>query len=395
MKIFNTLLLVFLLSVLCLTENIRSNSLSKSRLNSKITKKKSTSKSTISVMSLQLPNGQKKKCPEPKYVDDKEVRLLISNLTKNKNDQEKISTIEDFITRNDGKPISASNSIKIIQNLNMNSRLPYVLGLLKNYFSITSKDLQTIMKNETNNISRIFILENLYMNLIDKDTVILNGILDSFECEEKTKFKVLLEKSIPKDCFFGDLNISKVLFVFDLSGSMDEIFTFDGVNYTRLEYLKENFIQAFENFNENQYYQIVTFSGNAKFLHGGSSKLIQATESNIKLTIDAVYDLEANGRTNIGQGLELAFKTNENIDEIFLFSDGAPTVGLQTINQFKDMISLQYKLRKSKNLNGPKINVNLLMLGGGETSIERKIANSISSAIATFTGGVVKYYGVD
>lgn len=391
MKINNILLLVFLLTVLCLTENIKSKSFSK--LHSKVAK--ATLSSKISTISIKQADGKIKKCPEPKYIDDKEVLSLINNLTKDKTDQDKITTIEDFISKNEGKPISPANSIKIIQNLNMNTRLVYVLGLLRNYFSITSKDLQTIVKNEKSTGSRAQIIENLYLNLLDKDTVVLEGLLDNLECEEKTKFKVLLQNYKPKDCFFGDLNINKVVFIFDLSGSMDNIFNFDGKNISRLEFLKERFLEAFQNFKDNQYYQIVIFGKKARLLHGESSKLIKATEENVYNTADKVSYLEADGLTNISEGLKLALEINDNIDEIFLFSDGAPTVGVQTVKEFKTFIAEQNKLRKSKNLNSPKINVNLLMLGGDESPKERKLANSFSTTIATLTGGVVKFYSSD
>ncbi len=390
MKIFNTCLYIILLSVLCLN-NIGSKTLSK--LHSENLKGKTSLESQISTISLKQINGQIKKCPEPSYVDDVEISSLLITLTNNKTDEEKILSLQDFISKINGKPISASNSIKIIQNLKMNTRLSYALGLLKDYFYIASKDLETIIKNEKSNLSRVLVFENLSTSLLDKDKVILEGILDSLECEEKAKIKLILEKTKPKDCFFGDLNISKVVFVFDLSGSMDSTFNFQGKIYTRLQFLKDNFVEAFQNLDENQYYQIVVFSETARFLHGGSGKLIQATEDNLIKTIDAVDRLEAGGYTNISDGLRLPLQINDNINEIFLFSDGAPTVGLQTVDLFKKFIAEQYQLRKTKNLNRPKINVNLLMLGGQEYDKERKLANSFSSTIASLTGGVVKYYG--
>ncbi len=274
----------------------------------------------------------------------------------------------------------------------MNTRFSTALGLLKEYLSISSKDLETIVKNEKSISSRVIVFENLYTSLLDKDKVILEGILDGFECEEKAKFTVILEKTKPKDCFFGDLNVREIVFVFDLSGSMDAKFNFQGKNTTRMQLLKDNFFEAIKSLNENQYYQIVVFTETARFLHEGSSKLIQATKENLLKTIDAVNKLEADGYTNISDGLKLALQINESIDQIFLFSDGAPTVGIQTIDLFKNFLAEQYQLRKAKNLYRPIINVNLLMFGGVETDAERKLANSFSSTIATLTGGVVKYY---
>lgn len=395
MKTINSLLLVFLLCVLCLVKNIGSTSFIKTKLKTNISKDKTEIGNKISFQTMQSPNGQTKKCPEPKYVDNKEITSLINTLKKKKTDDDKISSIKDFISRNDGKPISAINSIKLIKNLKMNKQLPYVLGLLKDYFWITSKDMQTIMKNEKSHTFRFQIFENLYTSLLDKDIVILEDILEGFECEEKSKFKVLLEKSIPKDCFFGDLSFSKVVFIFDLSGSMNLKFKLDKTTYSRIEFLKDKFIEVFQNFNENQQYQIIIFGSNAKYLFGRSNKLIQATKKNMKNTIEKVYSLKAGGLTNIGEGLKLALSIDDNIDEIFLFSDGAPTKGIRTFRGLKNLITKQYNLRKRKNLNRPKINVNLLMLGEGESHYARKLANSFSTTIAKSTGGVVKYYAKD
>ncbi len=230
--------------------------------------------------------------------------------------------------------------------------------------------------------------------MVDKDTVILEGLLDSIDCSDREKFSILLKDIKPRDCIFGDLNMKKIVFVFDLSGSMTQEFEINGEVQSRLDLLKSSFSDAFPKFTEEQSYNIITFSSNAQFLHTtiDNDFLIKATEENKAKTLEKVSHLSADGYTNIGVALKLALEIKENIDSIIFFSDGAPTVGLTSKIKISKFVEKMYKKREESGLNKPPININLLMLGGEESEEERQEAIDIVSDICNRTGGNVKFF---
>jgi len=335
-----------------------------------------------------------KKCIEPKYSSLTKNLLNLSSV-KAENDNQ-VNFVLKWISDNQGVPISPTDTIEVIKVLastfaSTPKSLEYFLNLFKNLFYINCKDLKTIVNNENDLKNRAIIIENIYTSLIDHDDVILEAIAEGLECDNRQKFKVLLKYSKPRDCIWGNIG-EKIVFIFDLSGSMDYDFEFNGTKFTRLQFLKDNFYDAFSKFTVDQFYQIVTFSTDSQYLFDKKTNLIKATPNNIKLTISKVDNLEAGGYTNIEDALNDALDINANFDQIFLFTDGAATVGKQTADEIQNVILNKYKQRKSKNLNSMPINVNLLMLGGEEAQEEKDNAYKVASAIASVSGGSIKFF---
>jgi hypothetical protein len=133
---------------------------------------------------------------------------------------------------------------------------------------------------------------------------------------------------------------TRVVFVLDLSGSMqwpmdEQDAEGKKKQSKRLDFAQRELKRAMDIISPNAHFNLITFNGNPK-PEVWSKELVQATEKNRERFKKYVDGLRADGGTNLWSGLEEALKiktlaqTNRyasNIDELFVLSDGAPTVG--------------------------------------------------------------------
>ena len=126
---------------------------------------------------------------------------------------------------------------------------------------------------------------------------------------------------------------SRVLFILDLSGSMD--FPMPDKQSTRLDFAQRELTRAMSSIAPNAQFNLVTFNGNPK-AKIWSKDMVPATERNRERFLKYVEGLRADGGTNLWSGFEQGLKVRSlvygdryetNVDEVFILSDGAPSVG--------------------------------------------------------------------
>lgn len=135
---------------------------------------------------------------------------------------------------------------------------------------------------------------------------------------------------------------TRVLFILDLSRSMtfamaDKHTTTGGSApvATRIDFARRELNAAIDQVSPNGSLNLITFDGNtkAKLWNKG---MLSATDKNREKLKKYVAELEPDGGTNLWSALEEALKFKSlvygdryetNVDEIFLLSDGAPSVG--------------------------------------------------------------------
>jgi HEAT repeat protein/Mg-chelatase subunit ChlD len=133
---------------------------------------------------------------------------------------------------------------------------------------------------------------------------------------------------------------TRVVFVLDLSGSMD--FDMDDVGVDgkkrltrRIDFAKRELCRAIDAISPNAQFNLITFNGNPN-AEPWKKDLVQATPKNREAFKQHVNGLRAIGGTNLWSGLEDALKIRSlvygnrystTIDELFVVSDGAPSVG--------------------------------------------------------------------
>lgn len=151
---------------------------------------------------------------------------------------------------------------------------------------------------------------------------------------------------------------TRVVFILDLSGSMEwPMDDTDGKGKVkRLDYAKRELLKAVDALPENSMFNLVTFNGDDE-AEDWSKKLVDASDRNKKRLANFVEKLRPLGGTNLWSGMEAALNIKSlvlgnhyetSVDEIFLLSDGAPSVGdvidpveilrlVHEINRFKEV----------------------------------------------------------
>ena len=149
---------------------------------------------------------------------------------------------------------------------------------------------------------------------------------------------------------------TRVVFILDLSGSMEWPMDDGGRNTRRLDYAKRELLKAIEGLAPNSMFNLVTFNGDDE-AETWSKDLVVANKRNKQRFTKFVDKLRPLGGTNLWSGMEaaLGIKTlvygshyETLVDEIFLLSDGAPSVGdvidpveilrlTREVNRFKEV----------------------------------------------------------
>ncbi len=136
---------------------------------------------------------------------------------------------------------------------------------------------------------------------------------------------------------------TRVVFVLDLSGSMTGTMPVKATTAaeipdklpTRLDFAKRELLRALDQLPEVSSFNLVTFNGEAK-ARQWQKELQVASAKNKEAFRKYVADLKAEGGTNLWGGIQEGLKLKSlvygeryesSVDELFVLSDGAPTVG--------------------------------------------------------------------
>lgn len=341
------------------------------------------------------PQKEEGKCIQPEFIKEDFFEKLLSEL-KSKTPAEIEKTLPAVMKEAGGEMLSPEQTIKMFTEIDFGKSLQTVLETITDHIWITSHDLKRIVSIVKSLKQRKEIVGSFYHLMVDHDKVNLLHIRDQLDCSDKKIMDQLsLEFTTPKNCYFGDLSGDSV-FVIDLSGSMMFQFLLEGKYLTRLAFLKQLFAKAINSLSSKQKVQIVTFSTTAKYISGDASDMMLTTQENKEKLIQEVNDLKAGFGdfrfTNISDALEKVFDIKSDFKRVVFFTDGLPTRGILSESGITQLITKLQEKRASKGLNKISVNVNLLMLGGGEDANFRTVAKRFSKLISDSTGGIVKNY---
>jgi HEAT repeat protein len=151
-----------------------------------------------------------------------------------------------------------------------------------------------------------------------------------------------------------------VLFILDISGSM-------GFNYTPAgqlfhDYFTNELITTLKNLGGDHRFNIVYFSSGAQ---AWEKDLIDVNEENIERAIAFVKGLHPGGATNLASAMEFPFKMHE-VQQVFLMTDGDPTVGTTLKSAIVDRIVEQNRTRR--------IRINTIVAGDVDGNFLAEIA---------------------
>jgi len=145
--------------------------------------------------------------------------------------------------------------------------------------------------------------------------------------ERRLTTRTRLEPPKGGTTIYGTVTSSKVLFVVDVSGSMQVRAqdTTDRIR-TRLDYVRRSLAGVIEGqIDEGDEFNVLSFSTEAK-LFGKKKKLLKGNAANKKKAAAWVKRLQPEDGTNVYLALERAFQI-PGIDTIYFLSDGSPSEG--------------------------------------------------------------------
>ena len=151
---------------------------------------------------------------------------------------------------------------------------------------------------------------------------------DAWEHWFKLKQKGELPTGVKKDevgsvaTYYGlKVFTDRVLFIFDVSGSMD------AGEPPRIETAREELIKTLGQLNQKTHFNVVGFGSGARWWR---DEEVEATPKNLAEAKEFVEKLPVGGGTNISDTFEEAFEKNKRMDTIFFLGDGSPSLGRHT-----------------------------------------------------------------
>ncbi|KRX06444.1 hypothetical protein PPERSA_05057 [Pseudocohnilembus persalinus] len=255
---------------------------------------------------------------------------------------------------------------------------------------VPSADIVTILGNISFSADKLEVLEVLApligdLNDENKDLIVAHFTFSS----DKKRAREILDNIKPRvvpDPLYGEIGENVLTFIIDLSGSMDYTFkNKEGKTESRLTAVKRHLAETIEEqLKDFQFFNIV-------LLHSGASQWksenVPATEGNIQHAIKYIMGLKVMGATNIQAALELAFTSKQDLEAIYLLTDGYPNTGYQTVSQLQGLVQSENAKRKLP----VRVNSICFMLGGSESQSDREKAKEILKGISDVSKGKFNY----
>ena len=176
----------------------------------------------------------------------------------------------------------------------------------------------------------------------------------------------------------------RIIFVIDVSGSMDSAGGRDAK--TRLMLAQEELIGVLRKLDSTTRFNILAFSWSCQaFRRRG---LVKASPATVGEAVRFVSRLKAGGGTNTFDALRQAFDDGEDVDTIYLLSDGTPTVGQHVVQE--RIVAL---LDGWNRLRGIRIHTVALLVGElsgafSQDSEDKDDAAHFMRLLASATGGI-------
>jgi Mg-chelatase subunit ChlD/HEAT repeat protein len=147
------------------------------------------------------------------------------------------------------------------------------------------------------------------------------------EAVRQRALKAQKERSRPARFFGMEIRSSRVIFIVDVSGSMNEVLKGSYVGergQVRMDRAKEELVVAIDGLKKGTRYDLIAFSGGVD--NWADNPLAESQEPNHDEAKEWVNALGAGGGTNLYGSLERAFE-DPDVDTIMVLSDGVPSVG--------------------------------------------------------------------
>lgn len=192
--------------------------------------------------------------------------------------------------------------------------------------SMTTKEAEEIIKSFCFPDDKLIALRLIRDRITTSSE--LATLLDPFSpgVERALAYEILKEIK-PASTIYGSIDESTVLFVVDISGSMDAQFNTNGQNFSRLGFVAQELKRVLtQQFTPEKSFNIMVFSNGVSLW---KSDFLPATEAHVQSAVSFIESQKASGGTNIYGALERAFQ-GKKMNGLYFLTDGVPTSGSVT-----------------------------------------------------------------
>jgi Mg-chelatase subunit ChlD len=283
--------------------------------------------------------------------------------------------------------INSLDIVRLTTEVLFRKELKSILNLLNNYIlRLSPNELVDIVKVQKRKFQADAVVE-LSDTLSDVSDETKDRLVDAVYCKGLKKVaRDALEGIEKRSCITGKLG-DNLVFLIDLSASMNYVFKYKGNKYSRLNFLKPVIINAIKGLDKTKRIKIVTFATHAE---AWKNEFIYATKENKAKAIEFVRGLQAKGFTNTKQALEKSFGGETFEYSLVLFTDGMPTRGETKPAKLLNYVKNINLLRKTQKLMPIRIHMNVVMLGGYESVREKEVTKKLTKDLAQISGGTYK-----
>lgn len=271
---------------------------------------------------------------------------------------------------------------KIIPLLTYSDDMVKGLKLMDEHMlGMTSREVMGVLGKYSFSEDKLKVLRVLKDAITDAENKFI--ILDEFTFgEDKEKARKILESIKPRSPVYGTIRSKRVVFVVDVSGSMEARFTTNrGESLNRLQFVQRElqFVLK-EQLPPGAKFNLVTFSTDVRAWKPG---LVAGNAQTIQDAVQYVGGLRQGGGTNIHGALEKALADTE-ADTIYFLTDGMPTDGRKKANA--DILQDVAAWRAQR---GVAVNTIAFLMGSFSGDNKPK-SRELMHQLAKATGGVYR-----
>ena len=338
-----------------------------------------------------LKDAQEEVCPDLEYRPSSFASGLIASLNKLETNERKVFLDAEF--KKSTLYVSSSDAVKILNQVKFSkSQIVDISKTLDKFIiRLTPQELVQIIKGVKSTEQHLVALA-FKNSLSDVSEESKKLILGSIQCaSSREKIKVEFEQIKVRSCMLGDAK-KDVVFLIDLSGSMQYTFTKNGKTFSRLTFLKPFIVSALRSLESYVKFKIVTFASGVKVW---KTEWVSANAANKAEAIKFVENMRGLGMTNTIGALREAFKVDLKEFNMLVFTDGMPTKEETDTGKIVQFVVDLNESRVKKGQVPVKLDLTTVMLGGKgteEEEIEKKDTIKFCENLAKFTQGTFKNF---
>jgi hypothetical protein len=307
-----------------------------------------------------------------------DLETLIKNINKVYNSDEKLRIAQNALR-------SSSNLLSSEQTVMLYDSFANVADMLSLTEIIKEKIVGLSCDQVITLLNQRFFFDDMKLQALEAFKAVITdaenklNILDSFgqPRAQALASKILIDLK-PKNFLFGN-PAGNVLFLIDISGSMDTNFTTStGEKMTRFDFVKTEIAKTLNGLDDSSQFNVLGYASGVKIWKGYG--LQKATKENIASAVNFTNHLIAYGGTNIHSTLQLAWSFS-GVNTIYLLTDGSPSEGVVDTSNIVNDVRAWYSKTPVK------VNSIALVMGKSIYTEDKPAAKKLMSAIADATAG--------